>query len=149
MLQKIVQNKTSVVYIILLLIGFISIRVFENVLFYDPLLHYYKQQFQNLNIPELHNFKLTLSYTFRYFLNSVLSITLLWVLFKDSSLVNFSLFLFIILFLLLVMSFFIVLYFYGNEQKMILFYIRRFIIQPIFILIFIPGFWYQKKAVRK
>ena len=146
MLQKITQNKTSVVYIILILFGFISIRLFENVLFYDPLLHYYKQQFQNLNFPELNTFKLALHYTLRYFLNSLLSIALLWVLFKDKSLVNFSLFLYIILFLLLSMSFFFVLYYYGNDQKMTLFYIRRFIIQPLFVLIFIPGFWYQKKA---
>ena len=146
MLQKIVQNKISVLYIILIVMAFISIRVFENVLFYDPLLHYYKQQFQTLNIPEIDNLKMVLAYTLRYFFNSFLSIALLWVLFKDTGLVNFSIFLYLLLFLLLVMSFFIVLYFYGNEQKMILFYIRRFIIQPIFILIFIPGFWYQKKA---
>jgi exosortase F-associated protein len=28
---------------------------------------------------------------------------------------------------------------------MILFYIRRFLIQPIFLLLFLPAFYYQKQ----
>ena len=34
---------------------------------------------------------------------------------------------------------------FGETNKMNLFYIRRFIIQPIFLILFIPAFYYQKK----
>ncbi|MBF2082162.1 exosortase F system-associated protein, partial [Flavobacterium psychrophilum] len=52
-----------------------------------------------------------------------------------------------ILFLVLLMiGFYIVLNFFDESQKTILFYIRRFIIQPIFILLFIPAFYFQKKS---
>ncbi|NBU81103.1 MAG: exosortase F system-associated protein, partial [Flavobacteriaceae bacterium] len=46
---------------------------------------------------------------------------------------------------ILMISFVFVLTFFAEESKMTLFYIRRFLIQPIFILLFIPGFYYQKK----
>lgn len=145
MLQKVLSNKTSSFHILLILMCFISIRAFENHLFYDPLLNFYKQNFQNLRFPEINNFKLALHFTLRYVLNSILSVLLLWILFKDISLINFSIFLYLFLFIILLSSFFYVMRFYSNEGKMILFYIRRFIIQPIFIMLFIPAFWYQKK----
>jgi exosortase F-associated protein len=43
----------------------------------------------------------------------------------------------------LMISFIFILTFFGEENKMTLFYIRRFLIQPIFILLFIPAFYYQ------
>ncbi|WP_256387090.1 exosortase F system-associated protein [Flavobacterium sp. 140616W15] len=42
------------------------------------------------------------------------------------------------------MTFSGVVYFYANHNNLMLFYVRRFLIQPIFILLFIPGFYYQK-----
>ena len=146
MLQNILSNKISILYILLIAICFVCIRAFENIIFYDPLLSYYKRDFYNINLPELNNFKIALHFTYRYLLNSILSVALLWLLFKDESLVNFSVFLYLVLFVILIASFFFVLQFYANNGKMTLFYIRRFIIQPIFIIIFIPGFWFQKRT---
>lgn len=149
MLLKLLQNKKSALYIVLLLVLFVAIRAFESVLFYDPLLIYYKLDFQNCAFPAVDNLKLILNLAFRYFLNAVLSVLLLWVLFKDKSLVRFTSVLFIILLLFLLLLFLSVLYLDANNSKMLLFYIRRFIIQPIFILIFIPAFWYQKNNNHK
>jgi len=76
----------------------------------------------------------------------VISLGLLYVLFDDRKIVKFSIFLFMLLGYILLISFFFVLTFFAEESKMTLFYIRRFLIQPIFILLFIPGFYYQKIA---
>jgi exosortase F-associated protein len=51
-------------------------------------------------------------------------------------------------FLVLMIAFFMVLT-YGGEYKEALFYIRRFLIQPIFLILFIPAFYYQKKGDKK
>jgi exosortase F-associated protein len=67
---------------------------------------------------------------------------------NDGKMVKFSILLYMILGSILMISFFFVLNFFGEESKMTLFYIRRFIIQPIFILLFIPAFYYQKQ-IRK
>jgi exosortase F-associated protein len=52
--------------------------------------------------------------------------------------------LYVFFFLILISSFFVIMYYYGEHNKFILFYIRRFLIQPIFVLLFVPAFFYQK-----
>ena len=77
--------------------------------------------------------------------NSMISLALIYMLFKDSKIVKFSMLLYIVFGSVLMISFFFVLKFFGPETKMVLFYIRRFIIQPIFVMLFIPAFYYQKR----
>ena len=138
---------TIVLFIIIVgLMG--AIRFFESALFYDPFLKYFKSDYFNLPLPKFNGLQLTLSFICRYFVNSFLSLVLLYVLFKDKEHVRFSAFLFMILFILLIIGFFIVVYNFDTN-KMILFYIRRFIIQPVFVLLFIPGFYYQKRNVNR
>lgn len=145
MVKKILTTKISILYSLFIIMGFAVIRFYESTLFYDPLLAYYKNNFQELQLPTFDNFKIAIYFILRYFMNTFLSLLLLWTLFKDMDMLRFSAYLYVFLLIFLLLSFFIVLYFYNNQAKMILFYIRRFIIQPIFILIFLPGFWYQKK----
>jgi exosortase F-associated protein len=71
---------------------------------------------------------------------------LLYVIFKDTKIVKFSMLLYMILGSILMISFIFVLTFFGEENKMTLFYLRRFLIQPIFIMLFIPAFYYQKQV---
>jgi exosortase F-associated protein len=148
MLQQLLQNKKKVAQISFLILLLILIRAFENTLFYDPFLNYFKSEYANLPFPEISVVKLFLSLGFRFYLNSVISLFLLYVIFNDGKMVKFSILLYMILGSILMISFFFVLNFFGEESKMTLFYIRRFIIQPIFILLFIPAFYYQKQ-IRK
>lgn len=148
MLQQLLQNKKKVAQISFLIVLLILIRAFENTLFYDPFLNYFKSEYANLPFPEISVVKLFLSLGFRFYLNSVISLFLLYVIFNDGKMVKFSILLYMILGSILMISFFFVLNFFGEESKMTLFYIRRFIIQPIFILLFIPAFYYQKQ-IRK
>lgn len=148
MLQQLLQNKKKVAQVSFLILLLILIRAFENTFFYDPFLNYFKSEYANLPFPEISVVKLFLSLGFRFYLNSVISLFLLYVIFNDGKMVKFSILLYMILGSILMISFFFVLNFFGEESKMTLFYIRRFIIQPIFILLFIPAFYYQKQ-IRK
>lgn len=148
MLQQLLKNKKKIAQISFLVLLLILIRAFENTLFYDPFLNYFKSEYANLPFPEISVVKLFLSLGFRFYLNSVISLFLLYVIFNDGKMVKFSILLYMILGSILMISFFFVLNFFGEESKMTLFYIRRFIIQPIFILLFIPAFYYQKQ-IRK
>ena len=145
MLQKLLNNKFKIL-IFIFLIGLLAlVRVFENELFYDPFLNYFK----NVNTsvyPEIVGSKLYISLLFRYFLNTTISLTILYVLFNDLNLIKFSSVLYTLFFILLLIGFYIVLNFLDESHQIILFYIRRFIIQPIFILLFIPAIYFQKKA---
>ncbi len=148
MLKKILNNKVQLFLILLIILLLIAIRAFEDALFYDPLLVYYKSEYTNLPLPEISQIKLFLSLGFRFYLNSILSLALLYVLFKDFKIVKFATFLYIILGSILLISFVFVYHFFGEVNKMTLFYIRRFIIQPLFLMLFIPAFYYQKKMVK-
>lgn len=145
MLQKLIKNKVQLIWSLVLLLLLVLIRVFEDSLFYDPFLAYFKSEYVHVAMPKFNVFKLFFSLGMRFYLNSVISLFLLYVLFKDTKIVKFSALLYMVLGSILMISFIFVLTFFGEENKMTLFYIRRFIIQPIFILLFIPAFYYQKQ----
>jgi exosortase F-associated protein len=146
MLQKLFSNRLRVIQLGFLVGLFALIRSFEDQLFYDPFLDFFKAE-NTSNYPVYNSVRLYLHLIFRYFLNSLISLLLLYVIFKDLHIIKFTAFLFSFFFLFLLFTFFIVLNYFDESHKMILFYIRRFIIQPIFILLFIPAFYFQKKVI--
>ncbi len=144
MLQRLKNNSGKIVWVLVLVILLVLIRAFENNIFYDPLIDYYRSEYAHLTFPEMNVIKLFLSYGFRFYINTVLSLFILYILFKDTKIVKFSILLYMILGSITMIAFFFVLNFFADESKMTLFYIRRFIIQPVFILLLIPAFYYQK-----
>lgn len=145
MLQKLLKDKKTVFFITCCLLVFALLRYFETSLFYDPFLVYFKRDYLNLPFPEIKNVALFWNMFLRYFINSFFSILILYFLFKDLSLVKFATVLYIILFVILIGGFFFVLLVLDAKYNFLLFYLRRFLIQPLFILLFIPAFYLQKK----
>lgn len=148
MLQLLLKNKSTVLWTLCLIGLLVGIRLFEDQLFYDPFLAYFKSEYAHTKLPQYNVFKLFFSLGMRFYLNTVLSLFLLYVIFKDTKMVKFSILLYMVLGSVLLISFLFVLNFFGEENKMTLFYLRRFLIQPIFILLFIPAFYYQKQVRR-
>ena len=147
MQKKILLNKVSIGFGCILILFLIAIRAFENTLFYDPFLNYFKSEYTNLAFPKINTVKLFLSLGFRYYLNSMISLAFLYLIFKDAKIVKFSMVLYVLLGSILMISFFFILLKLGESNKMTLFYIRRFIIQPLFLMLFLPAFYYQKKMI--
>lgn len=145
MLQKLLNHKLRILLAIVLVIMLAFIRAYEDVLFYDPFLNYFKTDYHNLPLPEVSTISLFFGLLFRYFLNTVLSLAIIYVLFKDIEAIKFASILYLAFFVILVIVFFVVLSFFGEANKMALFYIRRFLIQPIFLLLFLPAFYFQKQ----
>jgi exosortase F-associated protein len=145
MLNFLLKNKTKVVFIVVLLSLLVVIRAFENTIFYDPFLDYFKMNYMNLPLPNTNIIKLFFSLGFRYYLNSIISLGLLKLIFNDNKIVKFSNFLYSVFVIIFMVAFFFVLIKFGETNKKNLFYIRRFIIQPILLILFIPAYYYQKK----
>jgi exosortase F-associated protein len=80
----------------------------------------------------------------RYSINTALSLGLIYVLFKDVAMIAFASFLYVFFFLVLIVLFYAIIYCFGAQNNLALFYVRRFLIQPIFLILFIPAFYYQK-----
>jgi exosortase F-associated protein len=145
MLKKLFNHKIRISLALLLIVLLVLIRAYEDSLFYDPFLDYFKGQYYNLPLPEIENIQLILGFFFRYFLNTALSLGLIYIMFKDIDAVKFASVLYLIFFVILLAAFFFILLNNGETHKMALFYIRRFLIQPIFLLLFLPAFYYQKQ----
>ena len=123
----------------------IAIRYWQGQLFYDPLLHFFKGEYlQSVSLPELDALKLYLHVILRFWLNSALSILILVVLFPKKEIFRIALLLYGCLFLLLIIAFVTIIGIYDAQWSMLLFYVRRFLIQPILLLVLVPAFYYQK-----
>lgn len=135
--------KTTLLMVFVFLL--ILVRAFEDQLFYDPFLDYFKNDFNTLPLPNYNSVSLFFGLLFRYGLNTILSLGLLYIFFKDIKMIQFVSVLYVFFFLILIGLFFAILYFYEEHNNLILFYVRRFLIQPIFVILFIPAFYYQKQ----
>ncbi len=130
--------------------GFIAIlvliRIYESNLFYDPFLEFFNDATQKKTIPKYDGFKLFFGLLFRYLINSICTVFIIYLLFKETNLVKLASFLLLAFFVILTILFFFLLEFSANSDVVILFYVRRFLIQPLFLLLFVPAFYYQKSV---
>ncbi len=129
-----------------LVIVLMLVRYLEKDLFYDPLLVFFKDDYTTQALPELQSGKLVLNVVFRYLINTLLSLAILWVLFKKREILKIASFLYVILFLILLIPYCYFVFYSDSQDYLPLFYIRRFLIQPIFLLIFIPAFYFKRNA---
>ncbi|MWB95765.1 exosortase F system-associated protein [Flavobacterium sp. GA093] len=148
MLNKLVENKFKILAAIGIIFCFAIIRALEKQLFYDPFLAYFDRDFIHNPLPEYDAFKLFSGVFIRYFLNTVLSLALIYVLFRDLEILKFSVILYLFFLVILLGLFFLILMSFP-EKTWLLFYVRRFLIQPIFIMLFIPAFYYQQQNLKK
>lgn len=138
--------KIQIPAIIVLIFLLACVRAFEMNLFYDPFILFFKEDYHNLPFPKYDATKLFLSISFRYFLNSAISLGIIYAVFRNFSFIKFSLLLFFFIYILLICLLFGILYFYKDQNTFMIFYLRRFLIQPIFVILFIPAFYYQKNS---
>jgi exosortase F-associated protein len=143
MLQKLLKNKIRLVQFVFLVALLVLIRAYEDQLFYDPFLDYFKSDFSNLPLPNFNSLQLFLGLLFRYTLNTVISLGIIYVLFEEIQMVKFALVLYYFFFMILISAFFFIIYYCREHSNLVLFYVRRFLIQPIFVLLFVPGFYFQ------
>ena len=148
MLATLKNNGGRVVLAVLIIVLLAMVRLFESEIFYDPLLAYFKGTYLQIPFPKMNFQLLFLNITFRYFINTILSLGLLYVIFKDRGMIKFTAVLYLVFFIILI-SILLFALSYDDPDKMLIFYIRRFLIQPIFILLFIPGFLFQEYVNKK
>ncbi|MBN4070362.1 exosortase F system-associated protein [Olleya sp. AH-315-F22] len=136
---------TKYILLFMLFLLLILIRVFEDELFYDPYLLFFQNDYLYMDNPRREVFKLTAFTTLRYVLNTIISLSIIYVFFKEKSMVKFSSVIFAIAYIVLLVTF---LYFVMNprqEDYYLFFNIRRFLIQPIILLLLLPALYYHKQ----
>lgn len=133
-------------YILLfLLFGvLVLIRFFENELFYDPYLTFFHNDYLYIDSPRRELVKLTLFATLRFVMNTAISLGILYVVFKDKSVVKFSGLVFTAAYVILISLFVYFVIHPKQEDYYIFFNIRRFLIQPLLLILLLPAFYYHK-----
>ncbi|MCB0387512.1 MAG: exosortase F system-associated protein [Winogradskyella sp.] len=125
----------------------VLIRVFEEQLFYDPYLAFFKNDYLYIDSPRQEVFKLAAFTTLRYVLNTVISLGILFVLFKDLSVIKFSVLVYALAYVVF-MSLFLYFVIHPKQEDYYLFFnVRRFLIQPLIALLLIPAFYYHKQRL--
>jgi exosortase F-associated protein len=134
----------------LLILGLILVRYFEHELFSDALLEFYKTEFSYAEAPEFNTLDVIANTSLRFLLNTVISLAIIWFAFPSKKTLLFSIAFYGFAYLVLISILWFFIADMKTENYLIIFYIRGFLIQPIFLLILLPAFYYQKKnAIEK
>ena len=144
-MQSVQTNKKNLAIVAVLFFALILVRAFESKLFYDPFLKFFHGESQNKPLPDYDGFKLFLGLFFSYLINSLITISIIYLLFKEASIVKLTTVLLVVFFVVLITALFLILNFSLKPDYLVVFYIRRFLIQPLFLILFVPAFFYQRK----
>lgn len=138
------KKPVRIALIIILLLLLFMVRAYEVDLFYDPLIVYFQNDYLYKTMPEINTWHLVVDMLFRYTINSLLTIGIIYLIFKKKKYVKFTGSLLMIAFMVLIFVFVLQLRGEFKSGYLFPFYVRRFIIQPLFLLLLLPAFYYQR-----
>lgn len=135
--------------VIIGLAGLIGVRSVESELFYDPFLAFFKSADKQTLFPSFEWMPLIFNYIFRFLLNAFFSVLIIHFLFLNK---KWTLQGFVLILLVFAVTLPIYLYCISTEFEigyLFSFYMRRFVIQPLILLLIIPLFYYRKAQLEK
>lgn len=136
--------KYSVVFALFLLL--ILVRAFENYLFYDPLIGYFQNDYLYKQAPELNSWKLVLNLLYRYLINTIISLVIIYAVYRNFTYVKLSAKIYVVAFCVLILAFGFLLNTSFENGYLLPFYLRRFLIHPLLLLVFLPAFYYHQMS---
>ncbi|WP_234109809.1 MULTISPECIES: exosortase F system-associated membrane protein [Chryseobacterium] len=130
--------------VILGISGLVAVRVVEDQLFYDPFLNFFHEANKHALFPDFDWGKLVINHLFRFLLNLLFSTVVVHCVFKNW---NWTIQAAILISIVFAITFPIYLYCVYSKFEigyLFSFYMRRFVIQPLILLLIIPMFYYRK-----
>ena len=127
--------------------GLVGVRMLEDQIFYDPFLRYFHLANKNIALPDFEWGKLILSHVFRFALNLFFSCVIIHFLFKNKEWTLQGALLISIVFAITFPIYLYCIYDKLEIGYLFSFYMRRFVIQPLILLLIIPLFYYRKQML--
>lgn len=140
------SSKKNLAIVGILIFALILVRALKVNYSMIHFLEFFRGEIQNKPLPEYDRFKLFSGLFFRYLINSLITVSIIYFLFKETSIVKLTSFLLLGFFIVLITILFLILNFSSDPDFLFIFYIRRFLIQPLFLILFVPAFYYQRKV---
>ncbi|KXH83075.1 exosortase F system-associated membrane protein [Chryseobacterium kwangjuense] len=129
--------------------GLIGVRILEDQIFYDPFLEYFHEANKNIAFPAFEWGKLIGNHLFRFILNLIFSCLIIQCLFKNRQWTIQGAFLIAIIFMITFPIYLYCIYDRFEIGYLFSFYMRRFVIQPLALLLIVPMFYYRKQLLGK
>lgn len=126
-------------------LGLIGVRMLEDRLFYDPFLNYFHEANKNFKFPEFVWGNLIVGHLFRFILNLFFSCMVIHFLFKNKQWTMQGAVLITIIFAITFPIYLYCIYDRFDIGYLFSFYMRRFVIQPLILLLIVPMFYYRKQ----
>ena len=129
--------------------GLIGVRALESTLFYDPFLDYFHEANKNIEFPAFEWGKLIAGHLFRFLLNLMFSCLIIYGVFHNK---RWTLQGAVMITIVFIIALPIYLYCISDRFEvgyLFSFYMRRFVIQPLIILLIVPMFYYRKQMMGK
>ena len=133
--------------VILGVCGLMCVRILEDQIFYDPFLNYFHEGNKNISFPEFEWGKLIVSHLFRCILNLFFSCIIIHFLFKNKDWTVQGAVLISIIFAITFPIYLYCIYDRFDIGYLFSFYMRRFVIQPLILLLIVPLFYYRKQMM--
>ncbi|MCD0454124.1 exosortase F system-associated protein [Chryseobacterium sp. LC2016-27] len=133
--------------VILGVCGLMGVRILEDQIFYDPFLNYFHEGNKNISFPEFEWGKLIVSHLFRCILNLFFSCIIIHFLFKNKDWTVQGAILISIIFAITFPIYLYCIYDRFDIGYLFSFYMRRFVIQPLILLLIVPLFYYRKQVI--
>ncbi|MCC2590585.1 exosortase F system-associated membrane protein [Chryseobacterium sp. MFBS3-17] len=124
--------------------GLIAVRVIENHAFYDPFIGYFKETGLHNDLPEFDWSRLILHHVFRFMLNVAASAVIIHFMFLNKKWTVQAVALMLIFFAICLPVYLYCIATGFAAGEVFSFYMRRFVIQPLILLLIIPMFYYRK-----
>lgn len=128
--------------LLVLLILLVLVRMLEETFFYDPFMHFF--QGCMCEDPEVFPGQWYFNVALRFLINTLISLAIIYVVFQSKAAVKFSALLYLILFVILFPLFIYLMEHVQKDDYLAVFYVRRFLVQPILILLLLPALYYQR-----
>lgn len=124
--------------------GLIGVRALEDYIFYDPFLNFFHEADRNMPFPDFEWGKLIVNYLFRFILNLFFSCVVIHFWFKNRKWTVQGAVLILIIFGITFPIYLYCIYTQFEIGYLFSFYMRRFVIQPLILLLIIPMFYYRR-----
>lgn len=124
--------------------GLVAVRVFEDQLFYDPFLNFFHEANKHALFPDFDWAKLFVGHLFRFSLNLFFSAVVVQFVFKNKRWTFQAAILITIVFAITFPIYLFCVHTRFEIGYLFSFYMRRFVIQPLILLLIIPMFYYRE-----
>lgn len=128
--------------LLVLLVLLVLVRMYENSLFYDPFMHFFQGCLDEE--PRLFPGHWYFNVALRYFVNTIISLVIIYIVFQNKASLKFSAFLYAVVFIVFFPLFIYLMERVEKDDYLAVFYVRRFLVQPLLILLLLPALYYQR-----